>query len=63
MTSSCATPCPRTAGDVVDHTGDGFFLRSPVAEDAVAAAVAIQRAAAEAHLPFDLRIGDPHATR
>ena len=45
-----------TSGDVVDHTGDGFFLAFGSAEDAVAAAVAIQRAAAE-HLPFDLRVG------
>ncbi len=43
-------------GDVVDHTGDGFFLAFARPEDAVAAAVGIQRAA-EAHLPFDLRIG------
>jgi class 3 adenylate cyclase len=43
-------------GDVVDHTGDGFFLAFGRVEDAVAAAIAIQRAAAE-HLPFDLRIG------
>ena len=43
-------------GEVVDHTGDGFFLAFGRPEDAVAAAAAIQRAAAE-HLPFDLRIG------
>ena len=43
-------------GEVVEHTGDGFFLAFGSPEDAVAAAAAIQRAAAE-HLPFDLRIG------
>ncbi len=43
-------------GEIVDHTGDGFFLAFDCAADAVAASVAIQRAATE-HLPFDLRIG------
>jgi class 3 adenylate cyclase len=43
-------------GEIVDHTGDGFFLAFDRTEDAVAAAVAIQRAAEE-HLPFDLRVG------
>jgi class 3 adenylate cyclase len=45
-----------SGGEVVDHTGDGFFLAFAGPADAVAAAVAIQRAAGE-HLPFDLRIG------
>lgn len=43
-------------GEVVDHTGDGFFLAFDQVEDALAAAAAVQRAA-EDHLPFDLRIG------
>lgn len=43
-------------GEVVDHTGDGFFLSFAAAADAVAAAAEIQRAA-ERELPFDLRIG------
>jgi class 3 adenylate cyclase len=43
-------------GEVVDHTGDGFFLAFDRVEDALAAAAAVQRAAEE-HLPFDLRIG------
>ena len=43
-------------GEVVEHTGDGFFLAFARVEDALAAAAAVQRAAAE-HLPFDLRIG------
>jgi class 3 adenylate cyclase len=43
-------------GEVVDHTGDGFFLAFGSVDDAVAAAAAVQRSAAE-HLPFDLRIG------
>jgi class 3 adenylate cyclase len=43
-------------GRVVDHTGDGFFLAFDRVDDAVDAAIAVQRAAAE-HLPFDLRIG------
>jgi class 3 adenylate cyclase len=43
-------------GEVVDHTGDGFFLAFDGVEDALAAAAAVQRAAEE-HLPFDLRIG------
>ncbi|HET9507949.1 MAG TPA: hypothetical protein VFO81_08390 [Gaiellaceae bacterium] len=43
-------------GEVVDHTGDGFFLAFARVEDALAAAAAVQRAAEE-HLPFDLRIG------
>jgi class 3 adenylate cyclase len=46
----------REGGEVVDHTGDGFFLAFPTAERAVAAAVAIQRAAA-GDLPFEIRIG------
>ena len=43
-------------GRVIDHTGDGFFLAFDDVDGAVAASVAIQRAAAQ-HLPFDLRIG------
>lgn len=43
-------------GSVVDHTGDGFFLAFPDPEHAVAAAVAIQRGAAD-QLPFEIRIG------
>jgi class 3 adenylate cyclase len=46
-------------GEVVDDTGDGFFLSFAVPEDAVAAAAAIQAAAAQ-QLPFDLRIGLHH---
>src|SRR5918992_1418048 len=45
-----------SGGRVIDHTGDGFFLAFDRIDDAVDAAIAIQRAAAE-HLPFDLRIG------
>ena len=43
-------------GEVVDHTGDGFFLAFPDPGGAVAAAVAIQRQAA-GDLPFEIRIG------
>ena len=43
-------------GRVVDHTGDGFFLCFDRREAAVAAAIAIQHAAAR-ELPFDIRIG------
>jgi class 3 adenylate cyclase len=43
-------------GEVVDHTGDGFFLAFAQPADAVGAAIAIQRAASD-DLPFDLRIG------
>jgi class 3 adenylate cyclase len=43
-------------GQVVDHTGDGFFAAFEDPAGAVQAAVEIQRAAAE-DLPFDLRIG------
>lgn len=43
-------------GEVVDDTGDGFFLAFKRAEDAIGAAATVQRAAAE-HLPFDVRIG------
>jgi class 3 adenylate cyclase len=45
-----------SGGRVIDHTGDGFFLAFDKIDDAVDAAIAVQRAAAE-HLPFDLRIG------
>jgi class 3 adenylate cyclase len=43
-------------GQVVDHTGDGFFTAFEDPAAAVKAAVAVQRAVAE-DLPFDLRIG------
>jgi class 3 adenylate cyclase len=43
-------------GQVVDHTGDGFFAAFEEAADAVAAAVAVQRAVDE-DFEFDIRIG------
>ena len=43
-------------GQVVDHTGDGFFAAFEKPGDAVRAAIAIQRAAAQ-DFEFDLRIG------
>jgi class 3 adenylate cyclase len=43
-------------GQVVDHTGDGFFATFEGAADAVAAAVAIQRAI-DQEFEFDIRIG------
>jgi class 3 adenylate cyclase len=43
-------------GQVVDHTGDGFFAAFEEAQDAVAAAIAIQRAV-DQDFEFDIRIG------
>jgi class 3 adenylate cyclase len=43
-------------GQVVDHTGDGFFAVFEEAADAVAAAVAVQRAV-DQEFEFDIRIG------
>jgi len=43
-------------GQVVDHTGDGFFAAFEEAEAALGAAVAIQRAIDE-NFEFDIRIG------
>jgi class 3 adenylate cyclase len=43
-------------GQVVDHTGDGFFAAFEEAGDAVAAATAIQRAV-DRDFEFDIRIG------
>ena len=43
-------------GQVVDHTGDGFFAAFEEADDAVGAAVAIQRAV-DQEFEFDIRIG------
>jgi class 3 adenylate cyclase len=43
-------------GQVVDHTGDGFFTAFEEAADAVGAAVAIQRAV-DQDFEFDIRIG------
>ena len=43
-------------GQVVDHTGDGFFAAFEEAEDAVAAAVAIQQAVTR-DFEFEIRIG------
>jgi len=43
-------------GQVVDHTGDGFFAAFEEAADAVGAAVAIQRAI-DQDFEFDIRIG------
>ncbi|MEX2102866.1 MAG: adenylate/guanylate cyclase domain-containing protein [Gaiellaceae bacterium] len=43
-------------GQVVDHTGDGFFTAFEDPAAAVKAAVAVQRSVAE-DFPFDLRIG------
>lgn len=46
-------------GQVVDHTGDGFFTVFEEAEDALAAAVAVQRAV-DQEFEFDIRIGVHH---
>ena len=43
-------------GQVVDHTGDGFFAAFEEAADAVGAAVAVQRAV-DQDFEFDIRIG------
>jgi class 3 adenylate cyclase len=43
-------------GQVVDHTGDGFFAAFEEAADAIGAAIAIQRAVDE-DFEFDIRIG------
>jgi class 3 adenylate cyclase len=43
-------------GQVVDHTGDGFFAAFEEAADAIGAAVAIQRAI-DQDFEFDIRIG------
>jgi class 3 adenylate cyclase len=43
-------------GQVVDHTGDGFFAAFEEAEDALGAAVTIQRAI-DQDFEFDIRIG------
>jgi class 3 adenylate cyclase len=43
-------------GQIVDHTGDGFFAAFEKADDAVAAAVAVQRAI-DQDFEFDIRIG------
>jgi class 3 adenylate cyclase len=43
-------------GQVVDHTGDGFFAAFEEADDALGAAVAIQRAV-DQEFEFDIRIG------
>jgi class 3 adenylate cyclase len=43
-------------GQVVDHTGDGFFAAFEDAADAVGAAIAIQRAV-DQEFEFDIRIG------
>jgi class 3 adenylate cyclase len=43
-------------GQVVDHTGDGFFAAFEEAGDAVGAAVAIQKAV-DQEFEFDIRIG------
>jgi class 3 adenylate cyclase len=43
-------------GQVVDHTGDGFFAAFEGAADAIGAAVAIQRAI-DQEFEFDIRIG------
>jgi class 3 adenylate cyclase len=43
-------------GQVVDHTGDGFFAAFEEAVDAIGAAVAIQRAI-DQDFEFDIRIG------
>ncbi|MEO8291110.1 MAG: adenylate/guanylate cyclase domain-containing protein [Gaiellaceae bacterium] len=43
-------------GQVVDHTGDGFFAAFEDPENAVQAAIAVQRAIAQ-EFEFDLRIG------
>jgi len=43
-------------GQVVDHTGDGFFVAFDEAADAVSAAVAVQRAV-DQEFVFDVRVG------
>ncbi len=43
-------------GQVVDHTGDGFFAAFEEAADALGAAVAVQRAV-DQEFEFDIRIG------
>jgi class 3 adenylate cyclase len=43
-------------GQVVDHTGDGFFAAFEDPSEAVAAAIAVQRAVSQ-EFEFDLRIG------
>jgi class 3 adenylate cyclase len=43
-------------GQVVDHTGDGFFAAFEEADDALGAAIAIQRAV-DQEFEFDIRIG------
>ena len=43
-------------GQVVDHTGDGFFTAFEEAADAIGAAVAVQRAI-DQDFEFDIRIG------
>jgi class 3 adenylate cyclase len=43
-------------GQVVDHTGDGFFAVFEEAADAIGAAVAVQRAI-DQDFEFDIRIG------
>jgi class 3 adenylate cyclase len=43
-------------GQVVDHTGDGFFAAFEEATDALGAAIAIQRAV-DQEFEFDIRIG------
>jgi class 3 adenylate cyclase len=43
-------------GQVVDHTGDGFFAAFEEAEDALGGAIAIQRAI-DQDFEFDIRIG------
>jgi class 3 adenylate cyclase len=43
-------------GQVVDHTGDGFFVAFEGAADAIGAAVAVQRAI-DQDFEFDIRIG------
>jgi class 3 adenylate cyclase len=43
-------------GQVVDHTGDGFFAAFDEGEDAIGAAIAIQRAV-DQDFEFDIRIG------
>ena len=47
----------RHRGEVVKHTGDGFFAAFEDAADAVQAAIAIQRALAEQGIAPDVRIG------
>jgi class 3 adenylate cyclase len=44
------------SGEVVDHTGDGFFVSFEESAQAVQSAIAVQRAIAQ-EFEFDLRIG------